>query len=120
MRILNTRVCFAILAMIGTSVVGTQSYAESFTSSQVLEWEKDAQDNYFLASITMAGVVAAQNPGDKSRCVNNWYLSNDMTMRERNEYIRETLERFPTHHPAGVMMAILEKACGSFDFSESS
>ncbi len=66
----------------------------------------------------MAGVVAAQNPGSQAQCVNDWYLSAKSTMDERNKYIRRTLERFPTHHPAGVMMAIIEKACGSFDFSK--
>tara|TARA_A100001391_G_scaffold153410_2_gene111244 strand:- start:17431 stop:17772 length:342 start_codon:yes stop_codon:yes gene_type:complete len=112
-------VAAAFAACLVSSAISIPAYATGFTSAQVLNWPQKDQDSYFLASITMAGVVAAQNPGGKARCVNDWYLKDTDTMNQRNTYIRNTLRRFPDHHPAGVMIAILEEACGSFTFSQA-
>ena len=66
----------------------------------------------------MAGIVAAQNPTGHAECINDWYFKSDQTRSEVHAYVRETMERFRDHHPGTVMIAVLEKACGSFNFTE--
>ncbi|MEM9375601.1 MAG: hypothetical protein AAGA72_05235 [Pseudomonadota bacterium] len=86
------------------------------TSADVLTWAIESQDAYFQTSIGMAGVVASQNEGPTARCVDDWYFKDRATRQRRNDFIRETMRRFPDYHPAGVILAVLEKQCGSFTF----
>lgn len=92
--------------------------ADDFTAADVLEWDTATQEWYFHASITMAGIVATQNPTAHAECINDWYFSSDAATREANAFIIETMRRFPDHHPGTTLIAVLEKACGSFNFTE--
>ncbi|MEM9668639.1 MAG: hypothetical protein AAF950_06905 [Pseudomonadota bacterium] len=95
----------------------TSQQTESFTSGRMLaEWSEDGQDSFFQTSIGMAGAIATQNDGQKARCINDWYFKDGATKAERNEAIRQTLARFPEYHPTVTLLAIVEKACGSFSF----
>lgn len=83
----------------------------------MLAWSKANQDWYFQTSVMMAGVVATQNTGTQAECVNDWYFKDEETIQSRNEHIRSVLRDHPEYHPAGVILAVLEKACGSFNFA---
>lgn len=89
--------------------------AETFTASDVLGWKKSNQDWYFETSVGMAAVVAAENPGTQAECVDDWYFA---SVDAANDEIRDVMRRFPTYHPAGVILAVIEKKCGSFNFTK--
>ena len=90
--------------------------ADSFTASDVLEWEADEQDYYFETSIAMAGVIASQNDTIKAGCIDEWYFGEATPESERRELILQAMTRFPDHHPAAVLLAVINRKCGSMRF----
>ncbi|WP_120632114.1 hypothetical protein [Ruegeria sp. EL01] len=91
--------------------------AGDFTGADVLEWSLESQSSFYQTSISMAGIVAARtgNHDEIVTCINGWYSSSHQL--ERNSYIRNKLRDFSTYHPQGVILAVLEEACGDFDRS---
>lgn len=93
------------------------SQADSFTSADVLAWDRSQQDWYFQVSVGMAGIIASQNRGEQAECINDWYFAEDNKV-EANTRIREAMARFQTFHPMGVLLAVIEKQCGQMKFTE--
>ncbi|MEM1383905.1 MAG: hypothetical protein AAGG06_09715 [Pseudomonadota bacterium] len=91
------------------------SLAEGITAADFLSWSRQSQDWYIETSVAMAGIVAAQNPTDHAECINDWYFKTDQTRQAAHDFVRGTMQRFQGHHPGTVMIAVLERACGSFD-----
>ena len=92
------------------------AHAEKFTAADFLAWSEASQNSYIQTSITMAAFVGAQNPGERAKCLGDWYLDNPTTQARRNAELRTALRKFPTYHPTSVILAVIEKACGSFSF----
>ncbi len=87
-----------------------QSSAETFTGEKFLTWKPGSQTFYIGASINMASVIVTQTDNAKARCVNDWHgghIANDY--RE----ILDLIAKFRTYHPQGVILAALQKSCGS-------
>lgn len=84
-------------------------------SEDVLKWPADSQSFYFRTSVGMAGLIAARNNKKHSACVDDWYFS-DVT--KADAAIRETMAQNPTYHPQAVILALLQKACGSFAYGK--
>ena len=106
-----------ILAGIATAFLSTGDLrADDFTAADVLEWERDSQDWYFQVSVTMAGVIAAQNESPQAECINDWYFSPAVDRNARNNEIRETMSKFSNYHPASVVIAAIERECGTLSF----
>ena len=95
-----------------------QSQADEFTAADVLGWNRKSQDAYFQTSITMASFIATQNPGDHAACIEGWYFEDGQVDHRRNDQIRSDLERFSNYHPTAVILARLEKVCGSLVFAQ--
>ena len=89
--------------------------AETFTSAEFLKWKLSSQKSYFRTSIGMAGLIAAQNDKAHAKCIENWYLDRE---RDATDFILETMKRFPSYHPRGVLLAVLEKQCGTFQYKK--
>jgi hypothetical protein len=106
----------AVLAALVSGIVALSPLvrAETFTSAAFLEWSRASQDSLIQASITMAGIVATQGRKDISRCIDNWYTEDDAIQRMRHDFILESARRYPSFHPQAVILAILQKQCGSF------
>lgn len=117
--ILNTLHLFVLSITLSATLISypQKSVAEGFKASDVLKWDQSQQDWYFQVSVGMAAVIAAQNRGEQGSCIDKWYFagSNKVTV---NEKIRETFARFPTYHPAGVLLALVEKECGQLKFTK--
>lgn len=92
------------------------STAGGFTGSELLEWSVAEQDSYFQTSIGMVAVVGTQTnfPKDIVECLNQWYWPNGALDPNRNSEIREALTRFPKAHPQAIVLAVIERECGSF------
>lgn len=95
------------------------SYADVLTSADVLEWTESQQNSFFQHSISMAAIVAARTGqhGGVVRCVNYWYSAQSQS--KRNDYIRTKLGDFSDYHPQGIILAVLEEACGDFTREDS-
>lgn len=88
--------------------------SETFKSEAFLTWERSSQDFYIRTSIGMAGFIAARNDNAHARCLEDWYYSDETAA---NEAVLAAMRRFPDYHPRGVIVAVIEKRCGSFTFS---
>lgn len=86
---------------------------EKFTSAEFLKWKLASQKNYFWISIGMAGLIAGQNDREQARCIERWFADNE---RDATDHLLETMQRFPNYHPRGVILAVLKKQCGSFEY----
>ena len=62
----------------------------------------------------MTGIVASQGRKDISRCIDNWYSGEVEIQKQRRGFILDTIRNNPTYHPQGVILAVLQKQCGSF------
>lgn len=89
--------------------------AETFKSADFLTWKRKSQDIYIHTSVSMAGLIAVKNDKTHQKCLEDWYFGDEA---EANNFVRETMVKFPEYHPHGIIMAILEKKCGSFDYSK--
>lgn len=102
---------FAIL-MLNT----TPLYAEQiFKSSEFLKWTEESRSFYIRTSIGMATLIAVHNDKKHAKCMEHWYFSNET---KSNETIYQTMRKHPDFHPRGVIIAMLKKQCGSFEYSK--
>ena len=83
--------------------------AKNFTAHELLQWPKNKQNSYFQISISMAGAIAAQKESNIGTCINDWYFKDSDI---QNQHIRNVMHKYPNFHPSGVILAILQKACG--------
>lgn len=89
------------------------AHAGEFTSAEFVKWERAAQQNYFRIAIGMAAAISRANDGTHGACIEDWYLKN----REKAESrLLGVMNKYPAYHPRGVILAVLEKACGSFTY----
>ena len=87
--------------------------AEDFKSSKFLTYPADAQKSYINSSVLMATLIATQNSKDHAGCIGKW--SGEFVTGGYQPVI-EAMKKFPDHHPTGVILAVLQKACGSFAY----
>ncbi|MEL6467790.1 MAG: hypothetical protein AAFQ58_22730 [Pseudomonadota bacterium] len=90
--------------------------ADGFTAADVLGWTHEEQDAFFVTSFGMAGIVAMQTGQHDAQmhCIDDLFALSDEQAAIRNEDYREVFERFPELHPQALIMAIIERDCGSF------
>ncbi len=100
----------AIAAMAIALFHPQESLAQGFTGEQFLKWERKAQDYYFRTAIGMAGLIARQNIKQQGRCIDNWYFKNS---EKAGDEILQIIKKFREYHPRGVILAVLEKKCGT-------
>lgn len=102
------------LATLSTIVCGNAVVAdEGFKSSKLLTYPTDSQKSYINTSVLMAGLIAAQNSDVQSKCIGDW---SGKHVGGGYQPVIEAMKRFPDHHPTGVVIAVLQKACGSFRY----
>jgi hypothetical protein len=103
----------AILSTIVCVAAADAGAQETFKSATFLEWEGESQKSYIGTSVTMAGVIAAQNMPSQAKCIDNWAAQQHAAGYGS---VIEAMKRFPDHHPATVILAVMDKACGSFKY----
>lgn len=78
-----------------------------------MEWTEDNRAYYIRTSIGMAGLIASENDEEQADCLENWYFSDP---EQKNEFIYGYMVEYPSHHPRGIILAVLQKQCGSFNY----
>ena len=89
-------------------------YPVSLRASEFLTWKYKSQAFYIETSIGMASLVAAQNDKAHAKCLEAWYYEDEDA---GNRFILDTMRTHPDYHPRGVILGVLQKKCGSFDYS---
>ena len=88
--------------------------AESFKSSEFLTYSKEGQSSYIRTSVGMTGLIAARNDKKHADCIDQWYFSD---MDHGNQQIIATMRQYPDYHPQAVIVAVLQKVCGTFTYA---
>lgn len=101
------------IASLSTIVCSTGAFGEDFKSSKFLTYAPEAQKSYIITSVVMAGIIAGQNKPDQSTCIDRWMADHEAAGFSS---VKDAMSRFPDHHPSGVIVAVLEKACGSVKY----
>ena len=98
-----------------STIVCTQAglAEEAFKSSKFLTYPADSQKSYIATSVLMAVAIAGDNNPEQNRCLKRWLTENDGIGFPT---VKAAMDRFPEHHPTGVIVAVLEKECGPFKF----
>lgn len=103
----------SVLAVVVSGLLAVYSpaaVADGFTSAEFLQWPPKSRSSYFATSVTMASAVVRVNNKKQSACINAWY-GNDRERVERR--ILDIMRKYPEYHPQSVILAVLEKQCGS-------
>lgn len=88
---------------------------EAFKSSDFLAYSQDSQKSYIASSAMMAGLIASQNSPAQAACIDGWGVK----QREVGyAAVIEAMRKFPAHHPSAVIVAVLDKSCGSFKYQK--
>ena len=90
------------------------SVGKVFKSMEFLKWDRESQDYYIRTSVGMASLVSAQSDKTHAKCLDNWYSAE----KPANDLVLTAMARFPEFHPRGVILAVMQKQCGSFDPSK--
>ncbi len=88
---------------------------DMFKSSEFMKWSEGNRSFYIRTSIGMAAMIAIHNDKKHAKCMEHWYFSNE---KRSNKEIYQTMQKYPDFHPRGVIMAMLKKQCGSFEYSK--
>lgn len=106
------------VASLSTIVCAQAGIAEeAFKSSDFLAWSKENQRGYVTAAATAAGVIANLNRAGQAKCIDDWGTK----YREGGyQPVIEAMKKLPDYHPMAVAIAVLQKACGSFEYAAKS
>lgn len=103
------------LATLSTIVCGGAAVADDgFKSSKFLTYPAESQRSYISSSVLMAGLISGQNSDVQSKCIGDW---SEKHIVAGYPPVVEAMQRFPEHHPTGVILAVLQKACGKLKYN---
>ncbi|MEL6369169.1 MAG: hypothetical protein AAFR03_00490 [Pseudomonadota bacterium] len=85
-----------------------------FTVTDFLQWDRDAHRNYFRVSIGMATIIARRNDKAQGACISDWYFVGEETAIDQ---IIDTMQEYPSYHPDAIILAFVEKRCGSMVYT---
>lgn len=103
------------IASLCTLVCAQSSVAdEAFKSSTFLTYSAEQQRGYISTSAMMAGLIATQNDRKQAACVDDWVARYH---GEGYSLVIEAMKKYPDDHPTGLVLAVLQKACGPFKYT---
>ncbi|MEO1136754.1 MAG: hypothetical protein AAFW68_09135, partial [Pseudomonadota bacterium] len=77
------------------------------------EWERDSQEFYIGVSVGMASLIASRNDSEQATCIDDWYK---LDSKVAYDFILAAVHEYPSYHPRGVILGVLQKRCGSFSY----
>jgi len=103
----------AVIAMMG--FYPQVSEAQGLTGKQFITWERAQQDSYIRISVTMTAVVATRGHSNIAQCIDEWYSEKTVDEQARHDTFIEAIKKNTIYHPQAVILALIQKQCGSFD-----
>lgn len=86
---------------------------EAFKSSKFLTYSAEQQRGYISTTTVAAWLLASQNNKEQAECIDKWGASH----RDRGYTpVLEAMQKFPDDHPTALILAVLQKQCGSFQY----
>ena len=104
-------VVLSFLAML-SSMYPQEIHAEGLIANELLNWTPQNQRFYIQTSITMAGVIASQSDKEKARCIDGWHQRQS---EQQYASVVDAFRQYPAYHPQGVILAFVQKACGTMN-----
>lgn len=101
------------LATLSTIVCSAAVADDGLKSSKFLTYPAESQRSFIGSSVLMAGLIAGQNADAQSRCIGDW---SEEHIAAGYVPVLDAMKRFPDHHPTGVILAVLQKACGPLKY----
>lgn len=103
-----------VIASLCTIVCTQASNAdEAFKSSKFLQYAPDVQRSYVSTTTVAAWLVASQNNKSQAKCIDEWGAAN----RDSGyQPVLDAMRRFPEDHPTALILAVLQKQCGTFKY----
>lgn len=101
----------AFFALTFALLAGGVQAGENFESTDFLAWKPANQAFYIEASVGMGSLIAAQMDKEKAGCIDDWYYDDEATANAR---VIKVMQQYPSYHPRGIILAVLEKECGAF------
>jgi len=86
---------------------------ETFKSSKFLTYSAEQQRGYISTTTVAAWLLASQNNKAQAKCIDDWGASN---RGSGYRPVLEAMRRFPDDHPTAMILAVLQKQCGSFQY----
>ncbi|MDJ0685152.1 MAG: hypothetical protein QNJ84_10650 [Alphaproteobacteria bacterium] len=87
-----------------------------FTGADFIKWSGKDQRSFVNNSIVMAIYLISQSDRSVSECVTRWFGA-ERTLGFDN--VRSMIERNTSRNPQIVILAMMERECGSLDFSSA-
>jgi len=86
---------------------------EGFKSSKFLTYAADAQKSYIGTAAVAATTIASLNSEPQAKCLGGW-----VTQYGDGGYqpVIDAMRKYPDDHPMGLILAVLQKACGPFKY----
>lgn len=107
-----------VVAAIGMSIVSIiypqQTSAEAFTGKTFLSWPEEEQRGYLDAQIVMASTIVSRTKPEMSQCMAELYYGSLGLTNEGFASLINRIQEYETFHPSSVLVAVIEKECGSF------
>lgn len=83
-----------------------------FRASDFLEMEDTWKKFWLSGAMSALYSVLITKDEDQSRCVADWYFSEDLA--EKNSLIIASMEKYPHATPSAVLIALTQRECGDY------
>lgn len=102
------------IASLSTIVCTQSAVAEvAFKSSKFLAYTTEQQKSYISTTTVAAWLMVSQNNKKQAECIDDWGASHrELGYRP----VLEAMQKFPDDHPTALILAVLQKQCGSFQY----
>ncbi len=88
---------------------------EGLSAKSFLGWEEQSKRAYIQTSLMTMNMIAVENDQSQAECISAWYASD---RRGKEQFIYEVMGKYPDYHPVGIIMAVVEKQCGTFKYTK--
>jgi hypothetical protein len=102
-----------LITVIAVSSPPAQAAEAGLNSRTFLTWTEKSRISYIQTSLMMANMIAMDNDKHHAECIGKWY---EADRRKTEASIYAVMKKYPDAHPIGVIMAVVEKQCGSFKY----
>ena len=101
------------LLSVGSVLTGGAQAADEFTAAEFLQQSEFNRSSYIRVSLMMANMIAIENDQKQADCIGDWYFADQ---KGRDEIMYSVMKKHPSYHPMGIIVAVIEKQCGSFNY----
>ncbi|MBL4787288.1 MAG: hypothetical protein JKY49_17925 [Cohaesibacteraceae bacterium] len=78
-----------------------------------MDWQKDNRDFYLDTTVGTAVAIAGQNDKPHAQCLEKWYFTDK---DKATSDILEAMQANGNYHPRLIILAMLQKNCGTFKY----